>query len=268
MKQVFRSFARNMGSFFRFVYYGHRYLLLTPAGQSKQLLYDRKRAKLVRLEIRDQIDFGTLHEIYLAECYSLDLLARYSELCAHYQAVVDAGKTPLILDCGGNIGLAAKYFSENFDAARILCIEPEAKNIDLARKNNPSGNVELLHNAVGSEAGWGTIIDPGLGNNAFRIDTAHQGTTKIVSINELIAQYDDSAYSPFIAKIDIEGFEDELFSRNTEWIEKFPLLIIELHDWMLPKSKSASNFLRAIAPLDRDFILRGENVFSIRNTFL
>ena len=37
-----------------------------------------------------------------------------------------------------------------------------------------------------------------------------------------------------LIKIDIEGGESELFEKNIEWIEKFPLIIIELHDWMLP----------------------------------
>ena len=71
--------------------------------------------------------------------------------------------------------------------------------------------------------------------------------------------------APFIVKIDIEGFEGELFSRNLEWLDRFYVLIIELHDWMLPRQRSSQSFLRAVGALDRDFLQVGENVFSIAN---
>jgi hypothetical protein len=70
---------------------------------------------------------------------------------------------------------------------------------------------------------------------------------------------------PFIAKIDIEGFESNLFSQNTSWVDLFPVLYIELHDWMLPGHGTSNNFLRVISQLQRDFILSGENVISISN---
>ncbi len=71
---------------------------------------------------------------------------------------------------------------------------------------------------------------------------------------------------PFLVKIDIEGFEADLFKENTEWVQKFPVLIVELHDWMLPRSANSQNFLKCVSSLDRDFVFRGENVFSIKNT--
>ena len=58
----------------------------------------------------------------------------------------------------------------------------------------------------------------------------------------------------FITKIDIEGFEDDLFSSNTDWIDDCLLLIIELHDWMMPKTANSNNFLKAISAKKRDFV--------------
>lgn len=40
-------------------------------------------------------------------------------------------------------------------------------------------------------------------------------------------------------------------------------MIIELHDWLFPRSGSSANFLRVIAAMDRDFLIGGENIFSI-----
>jgi hypothetical protein len=47
-----------------------------------------------------------------------------------------------------------------------------------------------------------------------------------------------------------------------------PLLIIELHDWMLPFAGSSRGFLRAIASLDFDVVHRGENIFCFNRRLL
>ena len=71
---------------------------------------------------------------------------------------------------------------------------------------------------------------------------------------------------PFIVKVDIEGGEEDLFSGSTEWVSVTPVLIVELHDWLLTKSASSRKFLQCISQLDRDFVYIGEDVFSISNT--
>ena len=81
----------------------------------------------------------------------------------------------------------------------------------------------------------------------------------------LVAAKMAEGYTPFLAKIDIEGAEADLFSRDTDWIDQFPLIIVELHDWLLPKQGTSRNFLRCIAARNRDFVYLGENIFSIRN---
>ena len=73
------------------------------------------------------------------------------------------------------------------------------------------------------------------------------------------------AAQPFIAKIDIEGAEEELFSSNIAWVDRLPIIIIETHDWMLPGRASSMNFLKAICGKNRDFLFHSENIFSIAN---
>jgi len=58
-----------------------------------------------------------------------------------------------------------------------------------------------------------------------------------------------------------------LFSGNTEWVARSPLIIVELHDWLLPKAKTSRPFLQCIPQLERDFIYFGEDVYSIANDF-
>lgn len=38
---------------------------------------------------------------------------------------------------------------------------------------------------------------------------------------------------PFIVKVDIEGFEADLFSANTQWVGRTPIIITELHNWLI-----------------------------------
>ena len=56
-----------------------------------------------------------------------------------------------------------------------------------------------------------------------------ESTKKIPShnIQDIINSYDKNIYTPFMIKIDIEGFEDDLFSINTEWLDEFYIMIIE-----------------------------------------
>lgn len=244
-----------------------RVLALSPPFMTRQYFYDRKRRKLFSVGIRDAIDWATAIQTYYFDDYGLEKLVRHKELAAYYEATLRSGKTPLIIDCGGHIGLASRYFSDNYPRSKILCIEPNASNISLARKNN-NKEVVFFEGAIGSTKCRGRIVDPGLGSNAYRMSYEGESTTDILSVNELLERYDPSSFNPFLIKIDIEGFESELFSKNTEWIDKFPLLIIELHDWMLPKTANSRNFLRAIAQSDRDFVFHGENIFSISNLLI
>ena len=72
-------------------------------------------------------------------------------------------------------------------------------------------------------------------------------------------------YGSFITKIDIEGFENELFSKNTDWIKDFYLITLEIHDWMMPKQSPSKNFFREHSKENRDCYLKGDMVFSIKN---
>lgn len=88
---------------------------------------------------------------------------------------------------------------------------------------------------------------------------------EIVAINRLLAEHCDAVVQPFIIKIDIEGSENALFLKNTEWVDLFPVLVLELHAWMLPGTANSGPFLREIAVRDRDFVYHGENIFNISN---
>jgi len=217
-------------------------------------------------------DFAVIQQIWVQLCYDLRKFSQGNDIMMSYRNILDSGKIPLIVDGGANIGASALFFSESYKEAKVLAIEPEGGNFELLLLNvRNHENVECMNVALSSTDGTLDLVDPGLKEWGFRTvpEEADSGARKIckipsLSMKSLMERYKDK-YEPFIVKIDIEGGEHDLFSRETEWLDTFKLLIIELHDWMLPGQANSANFLKAVAGLNRDFVYSGENIFSIKN---
>ena len=202
-------------------------------------------------------DRGVVAQIFESQDYSLGRLQRGADLVALYERI---GR-PLILDLGANIGAAAVYFGMHFPRAHIVALEPQADNFALLKENVAGLDVDARLAAIGSRDGEAALVDPGEGEWGYRT-SAGRGV-RMESAARLVAEKMAAGYAPYIAKIDIEGAEAELFAGDTAWAERFPLVIIELHDWLLPRAGTSRAFLSWAAAQPRDFVPIGENVFSI-----
>lgn len=237
--------------------------------QTTQKLFDCETRTEVAVRIRNKIDMCVLRQVFIDEDYRIRRLTRYADLKKYCELLVNQQKRPLILDLGANSGMASLYFSREFTDAQIIALEPDVENFNLAKENNRTQeNVTLIQAGISCENGKGKIFNRGSENWAFQTEISETGDIKMLSVNEILHNVSAQNSSPFIAKIDIEGFERNLFSKNTEWVDKFPLIIIELHDWMLPNQANAQNFLQCVSALNRDFVFYGENVFSIKNNLV
>jgi FkbM family methyltransferase len=214
-------------------------------------------------------DENVIAQIFKNGDYNFGRLQRGSELKHYYDMLLGSNRLPLIIDAGANIGASVVYFAHSFPEARIVAIEPESENFKLLFANTQELSVEHIRGALASKPGVTGLVDPGLGHWAFRSSTVGEGecidqSVMCVTVNEIYATH-ALRYLPFIVKIDIEGGETDLFSANTEWVSSTPLIIIELHDWMLLRKASSRPFLQCISNHDRDFVYVGENIFSISN---
>lgn len=214
-------------------------------------------------------DWFTFDQIFIHEDYNLKTLKRHPEFEAVYTQYCAEG-TPLILDLGANIGLSSVYFHHVWPSAKIIAVEPSEDNFAVLRQNfGANEKFEAILAGISCKSSRLALADPGVEKNAFTttvIDPENEGGVLGVTVPEILKRYSKSdGYFPFIVKIDIEGFESDLFAENTDWVNDFPVLIIEMHDWLFPGQRTSSNFLKVIASLDRDFVYLGENVFSIRN---
>ena len=243
-----------------------RFVIITPSFVRTQLVFDKRKIRFMSFRTRDRIDWATLSQIYYSEDYNINKLSLSKQLYSHLDQIFSSSRIPLIVDLGANNGISVRYFADEYPKAKILAFEPNVDNFNLARINNKKIGVDIewFNSAIGSENTTGRIVDPGIGNWGYRVEKDNEGTSKIIGLNDIIKRYDKQVFSPFIMKIDIEGFENELFSGNLDWIDLFPIIIIELHDWLLPGQNNSKNFLNAIANRNIDFVYIGENIFSIK----
>ncbi len=216
-------------------------------------------------------DWFTFDQIFIHEDYNLKRLKRYSAFESLYGKYTAEG-VPLILDLGANIGLSSVYFHHIWPSSKIVAVEPSEDNFKVLQENfGDSEAFEAILAGIASRKSKLVLTDPSAEKNAFTttiLEDNAEGGIYGVTVSEILANYPRSkGYFPFIVKIDIEGFESELFSGNTDWISEFPILIIELHDWLYPGCGTSANFLKTISQLDRDFVYFGENVFSIKTDF-
>ena len=245
-----------------------RFIRLNPFARGKIIFFDKKKLKFLSLFSRGENDSSTLDEVFSKYGYRLDGMARTDNIYVEYKRIIALGKEPLIIDCGSNIGAATYFFSYEFPKARVIGIELERSNFELAKKNNRGNpNIKSIHAAIGPEKGSVNIVNPNETNkDAFRAKLSSKneiGSIAMMSIPNVQELYSDAI--PFITKIDIEGFENQLFSKNIQWMNEFYLIALEVHDWMLPNQATSINFLSEHSKLNRDFYLRGDTVFSIKN---
>jgi len=188
---------------------------------------------------RSRSDEVVIGQTFIDQQYDLGRIKRAHELLDFLRDQEEKGGKPLIVDAGANIGASCVYFAAIFPNARVVAIEPDLENFKLLTKNAEGANVEMLQGAISSSGGRARVYDPGEGACGYRTkivaprDT-DSDTVPRITVNQIF-ESNASPFFPFIVKVDIEGAELDLFSGNTEWVARTPLLIVELHDWLLPK---------------------------------
>lgn len=209
-------------------------------------------------------DRGVVHQVFVEHDYNIRRLRRFGEIERFYQDCA----APLIVDCGANIGASAVWFSQEFPKAKTVAIEPDAQNFKFLAENSGGLNVQPVLGAIAGKPGVLRLVDPGEGEWGYRTmgEGIPLGEVRAYSIGEVLSLAPE--FVPFILKVDIEGAEEDLFREEAEIFGRFPLVIIELHDWMLPRGGTSRPFLEWHIGRDRDFVHHGENVFSICNELL
>jgi FkbM family methyltransferase len=204
--------------------------------------------------VRDQYDFGKFKQT--------------EELMRRATAMRAAGQVPLILDCGGNIGLSIRTFARDFPDAHIICVEPDDANMRVLRQNAESvgDRVTIVQGGIASRSGYCRVINRDRGSAGLMTeycDAGDEGALRTYTVDDLVAMVPGG--QPWIVKLDIEGAQAELFSTNTDWVGRADVIVLEPDDWSFTWSGSTVNFFKALSAHKFDYLLDGELILCYRH---
>ncbi|MET0456955.1 MAG: FkbM family methyltransferase [Mycobacterium sp.] len=208
-------------------------------------------------------DEPTVRQIFVDGQYDMRCIPQWRDIERRYEEILHHGRRPLIVDAGANIGAASLYFAREFPRAKIVAVEPEPSNARLCCENTSAFDVEVLPMAIGSARGKVSLVDEDCENWAFATRRSSDGDIAVCTINDIVTNHHGEC-DLFLVKIDIEGFESDLFSANVEWVRDAKIIFIEPHDWLLPGQATSRNFQRVLAEHEFDVIVSGENLLYVR----
>jgi FkbM family methyltransferase len=211
-----------------------------------------------------QDDALAIEQCFTHAQYDMPIGAHGVLIANLYREIVASGLQPLIIDCCANIGASVAWFSAHYPEAHIVAVEPAPENFALLRRNCAGLDVDLRPAGIGSVDGRAYLDKSSGCEMSFRTTSERRGIAiDLISIGSLLASKPSTAYAPFLLKIDIEGAEKNLFDGDTDPINRFPLIILEPHDWLMPGQHTSQEFFRFHAAAGREFCMKHENVASI-----
>ena len=174
-------------------------------------------------------------------------VAMFEQVFLYDDYKIDLSFVPkVIIDAGANVGLFSILMKNRFPEAKVICIEPGKENCEVLKRNlGLYSNAEILNAGLWNSVTKLSILDKyKAGHSALVVEEdAANGNIPAVTIDSLIQTYGLDTVD--ILKIDIETSEKEVFLKNYEqWLPKMRMIIIELHDWLIPGCSKA--FFEAI----------------------
>lgn len=219
-----------------------------PTGEAIKLLRSARTKRPINLRVLSGVQLrGGTTDI---ECFEKVVIRK------EYAIPFPIAVPNVIIDAGANVGMATVYFHSAFPSAKIIAIEPEARNFQILQKN--AAHLEGVTTCF--QALWPVkdiirLGDPDQGEWGYAVSEVgeHVETITPQELLHMAGGHID------IFKIDIEGAERELFSGNTDWLDHVGVIVIELHDRLKPgcaralySALSGRNFRQEIS---------GENIF-------
>ena len=174
----------------------------------------------------------------------MDYTLRYADLlsfCPQWQdifvrqvlAFECAGRSPRILDCGTNVGLASLFFHRLYPSAQITAFEADPALFEMLGANlkaNGAGRVEARHAAL-----WTST-----GSLAFRCEGSDSGMVESLpgavegrrTTVPSVRLHDVLAAGPVdLLKLDIEGAEDAVLADCEPVLHHVRALVMDLHEF-------------------------------------
>jgi FkbM family methyltransferase len=212
--------ARDQWNYLCWLYHQKGFRRASPAPRHIRFRLDPPLGE-IHLAVRDnrgadQLVFG---EVLIKRDYQIDIAAPHT-----------------ILDLGGNIGLATLYFGRRWPNARIAVVEPIPTNITILRENLALNDITatVFANAVGVTNGVVTMALANLDcSHHIVADGQSAGprgglTVEALTIPTMLERLGWDRVS--LLKMDIEGYEAELFRSQPDWLLRVDAVCLEAFD--------------------------------------
>jgi FkbM family methyltransferase len=145
-----------------------------------------------------------------------------------------------ILDLGSNIGMGAISLNCQFPGVKILCLEPDPRNLPLLTENLEANSIDasIVPAAIGPATG---VLNLRFGKDptCSALESSpmhHLGDQTIVEVTTIPTVLANAGWDYVdLVKMDIEGTEEELLSLNNEWLSQVGSIILEIHPNTTPE---------------------------------
>ena len=184
----------------------------------------------------------------------------------HFIKDMECNRITNIVDAGANIGDETARFHIHYPNAKIVAIEAADRNFLLLEKNfHNIRNVELIRGAVWPVKANLQIVAASDSMESFKVtETQHELHDSIPawSIEDILEKMRWDRID--ILKLDIEGSEYELFTRNcSEWVGKVNAFIFEVPD--VDRAGTTQAIYRALNGYNYNTYICGENLVLIKS---
>ncbi|WP_289045541.1 FkbM family methyltransferase [uncultured Olleya sp.] len=216
--------------------------------KEKQMLlkmprYSEGKIKMKNLNFNFSDSIGFLHsfdEIFVEEVYRFE----------------SDKKSPLIIDCGSNVGLSILYFREKFPEAKIIGFEADNKIFNLLKNNISqfynSDKIQILKKAVWTKDTILTFFTEGSLAGSLNIDFAGNNAKEKVQAVDFKKYLKEEV--DFL-KIDIEGAENELIFNIKEDLKNVKNLFLEYHG-LINEKQNLGDILNLLSDVGFEYYIR------------
>jgi len=142
-------------------------------------------------------------------------------------------RDPLILDCGGNIGMSVLYFKDAYPAARIIAFEPDPSIFPYLEDNvrrNRLDNVQLIRAALANRNGNVSFYSDGKVGSFLAHCTDQDIPRGWQRFDVPCFRLRDYLVEPVdFLKMDIEGAEWEVLADSEDRLRQVSEIVVEYH---------------------------------------
>ncbi len=182
-------------------------------------------------------------------------------VCREYQGMTNLDARTII-DAGSNIGCATIWFKHQYPLASIVALEPDMENYSLAVSNTRGlQNIQVLQAGLWGHRTRLKVSNPDAWKYALRVEECTEGSIEAESVISILDRMGWDHVD--ILKMDIEGAETSVLAHDVDrWIDKVNVLIIELHQDVVPECSRL--LCAALARADFRLSWKGEDLVATR----